>query len=324
MPDQKIEHPVNCSVTISVATFQRNKQLAELLTSIQNLDIGELQQQNISVSIVDNDPEGGAKECVGIAAQNFPFQLNYIQEKRRGVSFVRNTALKKAIDNKADFIAFVDDDETVSEQWLLELLKVQSKTQAAAVFGPINSTYLDSCPEWIRLWKPHATLIESDAICTVPGGTCNALISMKAVVEANLRFDPRMNLSGGEDTLFFYQMIDAGYSLANSANGIVNEPIPENRTEPSWLWKRWYRTGITDALILNRNISTFASKTKALIGGTVRILVGAAGAAFLHILSLGKLNRSTMQQLYIMCRGCGMVAFSFGKTYEEYGSQKAD
>jgi succinoglycan biosynthesis protein ExoM len=324
MSEYMIAPPSPASILIAVATYKRNAQLEDLIESFQKLDLGQYDDNRVEIAIVDNDPESGAETCVTTLAASSRFKMDYLKETRKGVSHVRNTALEKALSENFDFIAFVDDDETVSPQWLSALLKTQSVTQAAAVFGPVNSTYDETCPDWISEWRPHAISIDRDDICTVPGGTCNVLISTQAVIEGDLRFDPRMSLTGGEDTLFFYQLMDRGYTLANSADGVVNEPIPHNRTQPGWLMKRWYRTGITDAFILNRHDTSAKSKLKAVLGGLVRIAVGGASAAGYHLISLGKLNRHTMSKLYTLCRGVGMISYSLGKTYEEYGTQKAD
>lgn len=65
------------------------------------------------------------------------------------LSCVRNTAIDIAL-KSADFICFIDDDEIACEYWLDELIRVQKKTSAECVHGPVPGLLPKDAPDWIK------------------------------------------------------------------------------------------------------------------------------------------------------------------------------
>ena len=57
--------------------------------------------------------------------------MNYFIEDNRGISHARNRLVKES--KNADFLAFIDDDETAEPQWLDELLSLMKQTDADAI-----------------------------------------------------------------------------------------------------------------------------------------------------------------------------------------------
>lgn len=308
------------AVIVAVATYKRVDLLDNLLESLTHLTFTRNSGTSVSIAIIDNDPDQSARPCVETWMANFPFHLEYFHEERPGVTHVRNRALDIA--SGSDYLAFVDDDEFVTIDWLDILLSQIQADKAAAVFGPVHPVYTQDAPEWISKWGVHGTYIDADGLQEKPGATCNCLIDMSVVTKEAMQFDPKMSLTGGEDTLFFSQLQDKGYTLAQSSNAIVHEHIPDQRATVNWLLKRWYRTGITDALIGGRNTPSILTRTKALFGGVARIGAGGLLAGLAGIVTFGQNPVAVMKRLYTVSRGAGMIAFAFGHQYEEYGRKK--
>ena len=63
--------------------------------------------------------------------------MEYALEPIVGIPYARNRALEMAM-AADDLIAFLDDDEVPSEQWLAELLRVWREYSADVVFGPVQ------------------------------------------------------------------------------------------------------------------------------------------------------------------------------------------
>ena len=260
------------SVIVAVATYKRIALLDKLLESLTQLSFSRNAGAKVSIAIIDNDPDQSAKPCVEQWSTDYPFHLEYFHETRPGVTHVRNRALDIA--RGSDYLAFVDDDEFVTSEWLDILLQQIQEESAAAIFGPVHPVYTKEAPKWLAKWGVHGTYIDSDGKQSKPGATCNCLIDMAVVEKEDMQFDPKMSLTGGEDTLFFSQLQDKGYALAQSREAIVHEHIPDQRATVNWLLKRWYRTGITDALIGGRNAPALFTRAKALLGGVARIGIG--------------------------------------------------
>lgn len=307
--------PARRKVLVAAPTYKRNELLDGLLRSLNALRIPE--GVEVEFAIIDNDATGGARSVVERWQAEFSLPLRYLIEQAPGVTHVRNRALELAAD--FDSLAFIDDDEFAAPDWLAALVARYSASQAAAVFGPVEPVYPDSAPDWMRTWAVHGVQVLSDEDQTSPGAIGNCLIDMKAVREMNLSFETRMSLLGGEDTLFFTRMLDAGYKLTRAKDAKVFEHVPEARANPDWLRRRWYRTGMTDALIAGRDMSPVKTRLRALIHGLVRVLAGSVLVAFTWLMTLGQNPRRILARSYTVCRGAGMIAFATGNMYEEYG-----
>ena len=133
-------------VAVCVITFRRCAELRRLLDSIAGLKFQETSPE-VSVRIIDNDPKGSARGVVDEMATTFPFELIYDIEPSRGISVARNRAVAMAA--AADFVAFIDDDETVCPGWLEQLLMEQSSSAADVVMGPVQPLFVMPPPEWI-------------------------------------------------------------------------------------------------------------------------------------------------------------------------------
>lgn len=303
-------------VLVAIPTYKRNQMLECLLESLNKLVLPE--NADVSVVVIDNDKSGGAGPVVEKWKKQLILPLEYEMETAPGVTHVRNHALKVA--KGFDLLAFIDDDEFAAPEWLAALIARHDETKAAAVFGPVWPIYPESTPQWMRDWNAHAIAITETRDRIDPGGSGNSLIDMRVVRELGLSFDVRLSKMGGEDTLFFYQIQDAGYRLTQTKDASVYEHVPEDRARVGWLLRRWYRYGITDALIVARNNSLAVARLKALPKGLIRVVWGAAIVAGTAIVTLGRDKQALYSQFFTLCRGFGMITFALGGSYEEYGS----
>lgn len=305
-------------VLVAAPTYKRNDMLDGLLRSLAALDMPL--EANVSFVIIDNDREGGARPIVEKWQQVFAAPLAYELEDAPGVTHVRNRALRLA--EAADVLVFIDDDEFARKDWLVALVKRYRETGAAGVFGPVQPVYPEEAPGWLKEWAVHGTPITEDADQEKPGATCNCLIDMGAVRKEGLGFDPKMSLTGAEDTLFFTQLLDRGYRLVQAKDAQVYEHIPADRATEKWLMRRWYRTGLTDALIAGRNMRPAAARLRGGVHGAIRLLAGGVLAGGATFLTLGMHRRAILSRAYTASRGLGMISFALGKSYEEYGREK--
>lgn len=302
-------------VLVAAPTYKRNDLLDGLLKSLGELILPD--DAEIRFVIIDNDPAQGARQVVEKWQAAFPAPLAYEAETAPGVTHVRNRALDLAAG--FDLLAFIDDDEFADPHWLVALLRRQSETGAAGIFGPVDPVYPNTAPRWLREWAVHGTKITKDTDQSKPGATCNCLIDMDAVRAEALRFDSRMSLTGAEDTLFFTELLDRGHRLTQAKDARVYEHIPEERVATGWLLRRWYRTGLTDALIAGRKLPDALSRLRAGVHGVVRVLAGALLVALAALVSLGRNQRAILGRAYTVSRGLGMISYALGGRYEEYG-----
>ena len=223
------------SIDICICTFRR-PHLVETLRSIGDLDVTGIDAR---VIVSDNDHLPSARSCVEAIAPGLPFPIIYLHSPASNISIACNACLAAAT---ADFIAFIDDDELSSRDWLQKLLA--AAPDADVVLGPVKAVYGPTAPKWLARGDFHST-----APVYVRGGietgyTCNVLIRRSPLIEG-LSFDPALGRTGGEDTTFFYRLHDLGAVMTAAPDAIVYEPVPPERERMSWLFRRRIRAGHT-------------------------------------------------------------------------------
>jgi len=306
-------------VAVCAATYRRPEGLGRLLNAMAALELpGEFQVEACAV-IVDNSCGGEARARVEAFQPRLAWPLHYVSEPRRGITFARNAALEKATALNCDFVAFVDDDEVPAPDWLTALLVAQRRSGAAAVLGAVHPVYPEGTPGWLIAGRFFETHRYADGAEVDDAHTANVLIDLRRLADLGLRFDHRYALTGGEDTMLFRDLLDAGERIVYAAGAVVYETVPASRTRLGWLLRRWYRTGNIEAALFLRGRRRGSWRRPAnLLRGLLR--VGAGGVLFLAnlaVLGFGRKHR-IVRPLYTLCRGCGILTSTLGWNYSEY------
>lgn len=234
------------TVDVCICTFRRPA-IVETLRSVaaqRGVD-----PQAVRVIVADNDETSSACELVLREAEALGLDLHYVHAPSRNISLARNACLNAA---QADWIAFLDDDETAAPGWLAALLAEAARGGWDAVLGPVDAVYPEKAPHWMKAGGFHSTgpVWVDGEIRT--GYSGNVLIRRDLVEAARLRFDLQFGRTGGEDVDFFYRLRDAGGRIGFSEWARASEPVPEARARLPWLLQRSYRGGQTHGTRLAR------------------------------------------------------------------------
>jgi succinoglycan biosynthesis protein ExoM len=258
-------------VDVCICTFRR-PHIEETLKSIAQQNINPACKTRIIVA--DNDDHPTAREMVENAARQNSLQLTYVHAPARNISRARNACLAAAT---APFIAFIDDDEVASPQWLTALIDTLQKTGADAVLGPVQAIYRPDCPAWLKKSDFHSSLpVWKDGKIT-SGGAGNVILK-RASTQA-LRFREDLGRCGGEDTAYFNELIKSGGQIAFEKNALVTEHVSEERESFLWLLKRRFRFGQTHGLLLLEVAHTPLTRAK-------NTVIAAFKAAFCLLMAL--------------------------------------
>ncbi|USJ25519.1 glycosyltransferase [Ensifer adhaerens] len=232
-------------IDIAVCTFRR-PELAETLHSLALITVPA--DVAIRIIVADNDVTPSAEALVNQMRPTMPCEILYVHCPASNISIARNACLDNSTGH---YLAFVDDDETVSRTWLVQLLDTALTTGADVVLGPVRAEYTLSAPNWMRRGDFHSTrpVWVDGEIRT--GYTCNVLIDLTRPVVFNRRFNLALGQTGGEDTEFFRHMHADGGRLAYAPDALVFEPVPEKRARLAWLAKRRFRSGQTHGRLLS-------------------------------------------------------------------------
>jgi succinoglycan biosynthesis protein ExoM len=235
------------SIDICVCTFRR-PELADTLRSIAAMDMPE--DFDVRVIVADNDDAPTAQPLVTMLAKELKPPIIYRHAPARNISIARNACLDAST---SDFVAFIDDDETASSQWLVELVAVAEADGATVVLGPVRALYRPDAPRWMRKGDFHSTLPVWVGGEIRTGYTCNVLLRMGDESLRGRRFSLARGQTGGEDTEFFDQMVKAGGWIAFAPEAWVDEVVPSARAAFDWLGRRRFRVGQTHGHLLGRN-----------------------------------------------------------------------
>ena len=267
-------------VIICIPTFKRPGLLRNCLISISNLHIPKTYQ--VKIIIVDNDENESAKVIYHELEVLTNFPLYYFVEKTRGLSSVRNKLIEESIFLKADFIAFIDDDEQASVDWLTHLTLAMEKYNADVCTGPVMEMNREG----------PSTHKKAKTTGSVPRhiSTNNVLLRTKLVVEQNIRFDVFYNFIGGEDFDFFEKSSKLNNKHIWVAEAYIYEVLTRQRDNLSYLYFRHFTGGINSVLRFKRSNPAWRTWIRFL-PKIIGKLVSAVFRLILCILTFSKYQR---------------------------------
>ncbi len=312
-PGNPVRDVAMCKVAVCMTTFRRPEGATSALAGIaaqvfvRNRDIEPV------VIVVDNDAAAPMRELVERLRPSYPFPLVYACETRQGVASARNRCLD-LIPADADYMAFIDDDESPVPQWLDELVATARQKHAEIVQGPVLSRFDEGAPGWVRAGRflDLGPFPEGETLGW--GYSGNVLLSAPMLRRLNLRFDGRFDRSGGEDQHFFIKALRAGCVIHTAPKAIAYERVPSSRATLRYLARRQFRVGATLALVARierdgpRAVAVRAAK------GVARMGLGAAKTA----LALPRGRHKVAMGLLDVAFGAGMLAGLLGFSSREY------
>jgi succinoglycan biosynthesis protein ExoM len=228
-------------VCVCICTYKRPALLQRLLDT---LEVQKSTGFTFSVVVADNDEARSAERLVDDFARRKSLSVVYCSEPRRNIALVRNKALENA---HGDFIAFIDDDEFPSEDWLGTLLKCCSTYSVDGALGPVRPHFDEAPPSWLvkgrfceRPEHPSGTNMEWTK-CR----TGNVLFRRSILPVDTAPFREEFG-TGGEDQDFFRRMSESGRRFVWCNEAVVYETVPPGRWTRSYMFKR--------ALLRGRNV----------------------------------------------------------------------
>ncbi|BBO79847.1 hypothetical protein DSCO28_04130 [Desulfosarcina ovata subsp. sediminis] len=218
------------SADVVVATYDRPDDLRHCLQSL----IDQKTDRDINIIVVDNHPASGLTPPVVAQFSN----VRLVPEHRQGVSYARNAGI---LETHADIIICTDDDVMIPSNWVEMLVKPFAQKDVMAVtsnvlpfelktesqvkfeaYGGLGRGYkdLEFNADWFESFKKKA----------VPtwliGGTAGAAFRANVFHHPQIglfeeTLGPGMPSGVGEDTLMFYKILKAGYTINYQSGAYV-------------------------------------------------------------------------------------------------------
>lgn len=332
-------------LTIAMLTYRRNDYLAQVIPELlaQADDVCDA-QTTVSVLIVDNDPQAGARAVVEAARAALGGEqpeaaessgaadldavamsrLVYVHEPEPGIVAGRNRALSQA--HGSDALVFIDDDEIPSPGWLKALVSTWRAQGCAAVTGPTPPTFEVDPSAWVTASGAFDSWEAADGAQVRSADTGNLLLDLAVVEGLGLRFDPRYGLTGGEDSLFTRQLTRAGGVIRFAAGAVVTKRVPAARARRTWVLERSLRSGSSWARVRIDTAAPDGGASGRLARLRLRLGYGAKGLAKAGIdgarAGVARIRGDVPAQARyeVSSRGgLGMVVGALGVHVREYG-----
>ena len=238
-------------ISICICTRNRQEGLKNLLESLDRMHITP--DMDIRLIVVENDKENHTEKIINEFLTKSKFSISYFLEPRQGIAYARNRSVKEAYGS--DFCCFVDDDQVVHPNWLVELVKCQREFNADGVWGSTPPLFNNNkIPSYIRQF--HNPEIYAYGTIVKRAYTGCLLLRKELLDRINGPFDLRLNFTGGEDTYLTYLITNIGGVIRYTPNAIAYEIIPESRTTIKYIIKRTYRisnTGLFVESLIDKN-----------------------------------------------------------------------
>lgn len=238
--------------SIVVATYNHPQILADCLKNLARL---KFPKDQFEIIFVDNNPGNPGK--IPIAEKREMPKIKMVFEKTPGLSRSRNKGIEES---SGGFIAFIDDDALIEENYLSVAQKAIRNHPEISIFGgPIYPYYLDGKPGWFkdeyeaRYWGEKERILKKGE--TFSGS--NMIIKRELFARfGKFRTSLGMNaqvLILGEETEFFTRLKKKGIELLYVPDMKVNHLVQRDKMTVTYQLKRACVAGSSQFVNLEDN-----------------------------------------------------------------------
>jgi glycosyltransferase involved in cell wall biosynthesis len=212
-------------ITFIIPAYNSEKTISECIKSVLQQDVEK------EVIIVDN----GSTDNTAQIVKNFP--VRYIFEPKKGPAAARNTGLKN-LNSKSKYVAFVDSDVVLPNDWAKRSLEILNKyPEVAGVGGPGRSIEKNVISEVFDYLMYSGTF--RDKMKFVKSlATMNVMYKIECI--QNMFFNDKLQYAAAEDTDFNLRIIKKGYKLLYSEGLWVYHYNPTTITS---VVRKWFNYG---------------------------------------------------------------------------------
>ena len=266
--------------TACVASYKRPAGLERLLRSLADTEVPD--GWHFRVVVVDNDSEASARATITLLSE-LDLDVVYEVEPRQGIPYARNRTTELAFEHGTDELIFIDDDEWVEADWLVELIEGRRRHQCPIVMGSVIAEFEDTPPAWAIETDAYQRRIRPDGTELDFAITANVIVDATILGEDHRPFDESLRFGGGEDLLLFQRLNRDGHRIVAVPGARAHELVPNSRVNKAWLIRRHYRRGLNRSVVLrllNFSARTVVKRAAASVyemtAGTTTVLAGFA------------------------------------------------
>lgn len=227
-------------ISIIICTSNRAAALRETLKMLARIEVPR--GEKCECVIVDNASTDDTARVVEEAV--LPFNKVYVHEPRRGKGNAYNTGMATA---RSDIFLFTDDDVHPPAHWIGAITQPLKNGSAEGVTGGVVMAPHLQKP-WMEKEQRSVIGATTDLLdVTAPNQMIGANMAFSRRVLARVpAFDPELGpgaLGFGDETLFSWQMLEAGFRLAPALEVQVEHHFDASRLKKSQMHATAQRLG---------------------------------------------------------------------------------
>ncbi len=284
---------------------KNHKFLHLLLKSLNSLKINFNHKLNI-IFIIQKKDFFLKKFVKKKLSKNIKYKI--IKSSKNSIPYSRNLYLNYIRKKKFKYGGFLDDDCTLDENWLINMIKFININKCDIIGGPqrhiVKKKKFKIFFDLIEPKRENGRIVDWIA-------TNNSFFNSRAIKNNQIIFDELLTSYGGSDQLFFKLLSKKNYVIRWNSNSIVYENYQPNREKNKWFFQRNLRYGYSG------NIIDFK-----IYGGPIGIIIILLKIIFLMIQSLTflciPLNYNYLKSYFSLVRVLGRIIGLFNYNPKKY------
>ena len=241
-------------LSIIISTYNRATSLMRTLESVVQQSADPAVWECVVVNNASTDDT--AAQCQSFIDSHPSFNIRLVEEPKQGLSHARNCGIRAS---KGAYIAFIDDDETISKEFVDAYIELFTEHGAFAAAGAVEPCYDGGRPRWMSKYPEQMIANPIDLgkkICRIPSDITPAGGNMafnREVFTLYGDFDPALGrrgktLLGGEENDLFARIRALGERVYYVPKAKVLHHISTEKLTPEYFDALAYGVGCSKRL----------------------------------------------------------------------------
>ena len=241
-------------LSIIISTYNNAISLVRTLESVAKQDYDKNEWECVVVN--NNSTDDTAARVATFIEEHSDLNIRLVEESQQGLSFARNRGIAES---KGQFVAFIDDDETINEGFVSAYIDIFHNHGAFVAAGKLKVCYDSKRPKWMS----HYT----EKMIANPFDLGNSVITITRTITptgGNMAFNREVfnlyggfdtdlgrkggELFGGEENDIFARIRDLGERVFYTPNAIAYHHIADRKLTAEYFDKLSYGVGISKRL----------------------------------------------------------------------------
>ena len=241
-------------LSIIISTYNNAASLVRTLDSVVKQDADKNLWECVVVN--NNSTDDTAERVATFAKQHSEVNIRLVDEPKQGLSHARNRGI---VESKGQFLAFIDDDETINEGFVSAYIDLFRNHGAFVGSGTLKVCYDSARPKWMSYYTEKMIanpldlgneIITITRTITPTGGN---MAFNREVFNLYGNFDTALGrkgdeLFGGEENDLFDRIRDLGERVFYTPHAVAYHHIADKKLTPEYFDKLAYGVGVSKRL----------------------------------------------------------------------------